>query len=42
MLNYKQSILSDLYKNKPIKNLVISRIDSDDLIHKDHHYLKTK
>lgn len=36
MLNYKQSMVSDLCKNKLIKNLVISRIDSDDLIHKDY------
>lgn len=33
--HYKQQIASDLYKSKLTKNLVISRIDSDDVINKD-------
>jgi len=35
MKYYKEQILVDLCKNKLIKNVVISRIDSDDLINKD-------
>jgi hypothetical protein len=35
---FKQQIAVDLYKSKLTKNLVISRIDSDDLINKDFFY----
>lgn len=35
MKNYKQQIAVDLYKSKLTKNLIISRIDSDDVINKD-------
>ena len=38
MKYYKNQIVNDLYKNKLTKNLVISRIDSDDLINKDFFY----
>ena len=35
---YENQILVDLCKNKLVKNLVVSRIDSDDLINKDFFY----
>lgn len=35
MKDYKQQLAVDLYKSKLTKNLVISRIDSDDLINKE-------
>jgi hypothetical protein len=38
MRYYGNQILGDLCKNKLVKNLVVSRIDSDDLINKDFFY----
>ena len=38
MQYYENQLLVDLYKSKLTKNLVVSRIDSDDLINKDFFY----